>query len=383
MSESRISSPFGRPLQSCIEIPYRDEGNGGGAFYDHLTIQKTTSRHTCFSVPEGMTTDALQSYVKTEAPIALPFGISTSEGKILPPTIREADRVGLLLITGHARETETKRYQSLARRNIHERELLRKAFLQGRPVMGICAGSWQIWSSMGGGVQDVKDHAWRRMPAITSKGNVGYNVPMHRVAIMGASMLAGAITDSQRYVDMHPRGQAQGAKGKQPAAAAPSASAAAPSASAAMTAAPAPLLGLETIHPAVELSVNSVHWRAPDPATLPRGFKGRPMALIAGTAKQDDAIAPQNGTPGTGAYVHPEADTVEVFEQEYGAPILGIQWHPEAYNRDGTITSAQHQSIVTYMAKAGDAFCAKREMVDSFEVQFNDMASHLRKLKLT
>ena len=364
MSGSPISAPFGRPPQSCIEIPYRDEGNGGGAFYDHFTIQKTTRRKTRISIPEGMTTSALQSYVKAGTSLALRFGIKTPEGKRIPPTIREADRVGLLIITGHARKTEEKRPQSLVLRDTHERKLLRRAFLQGRPVMGICAGSWQMWLSMGGRVKVVKEHAWRRMPAITSKGKVGYNVQMHRVAIKSRSMLAGAITDSKRYVDIRQSGQARCAKSKQPA-------------SAATTAAPAPLLGLETIHPAVKLTVNSVHWKAPDLAKLPRGIKGRPV-FIAGTAQQDDAVAPRKRTPNTGAYVHPEADTVEVFEQKYGAPFLGIQWHPEAYNSDGSITSAQHQSIVTYMAKAGDAFCAKREMVDSFEVQFSDMASHLR-----
>ncbi len=364
MAESATFVPFGRPPATYIEIPYRDEGRGGGAFYDHFTIQKTTGRETRLSVPAGMTMSALQSYVKGEAISALPYGEMTAEGKKVPPMITAADRVGLLVITGHARETERKRPQALALRDAHERELLRKAFLQGRPVLGICAGSWQIWSSLGGSLKDVKDHAWERMPAITTKGKVGFNTQMHKVAITASSMLAGALTDSQRYATFHPRALPSAATGKWTAGAS------------------VPLPSLEMIHPAVGLTVNSVHWKAADLASLPRGIHNRPRVSIAGTALQDDTVAPKCKKEGAGVFKHPDEDTVEVFEQEHGAPLLGIQWHPEAYNNDGSDTSAKHRSIVRYMAKAGDAFCAKRVLVDSFDAEFDDMVSRLRKIKV-
>lgn len=358
MAEVAVGTPFGHPPESCIEIPYRDEGNGGGAFYDHYTIQKSTRRHTRISVPAGMTTSSLQEYVKTESKPSLPYGIRTSEGKLIPSTIQAADRVGLLLITGHARETERKRPQALALRDAHERQLLQRAFLQGRPVVGICAGSWQLWSALGGGLLDVKDHAWERMPAITSKGKVGFNTQMHKVGVRALSMVAGALTDSQRFVDAHPRMHVQGPLS-------------------------ARLPKLSTLHPAVQLTVNSVHWKAPNPATLPRGLQKGARVVIAGRSIQDDAIAPKRKKSGTGVFKHPDANTVEVFEQKTGAPLLGIQWHPEAYNRDGTAISGHHRSLLTYMAKAGDAFCAKREMLDTFEDEFEDVVSRLREVKLS
>jgi hypothetical protein len=225
---------------------------------------------------------------------------------------------------------------------------------QGRPILGICAGSWQIWSALGGGFRDVKDHAWERMPAITTRGVIGYNTQMHRVSIPSLSMLAGAVADGRKYTAPSSCGERL-----------------------------TPLPPLGVIHPDVDMVVNSVHWKAPDPASLPQVTEGRRRVFICATAKQDDSIAPKKKESGAGAFKHPEEETVEAFEQVEGAPILGIQWHPEAYNRDGSLASMQQRSIITYMAKAGDAFCAKQKMLASFELDVVDVVKQLKKMTIS
>ena len=51
---------------------------------------------------------------------------------------------------------------------------------------------------------------------------------------------------------------------------------------------------------------------------------------------------------------------VLTFESNMGAPILGIQWHPEGYNGDG---APVHKNLLNYMRLAGDAYAAKRNML--------------------
>ena len=195
-----------------IEISYRDEGNGNGPFYDHYTIQRATFQETVVSLPPQMTTQALVSFIKTGTTHNLWFGPFSEEGKRIPRVSQPTDSVGLLVIPGHARESETKRADMLEIRNLHERLLLRDAFKRGRPVLGICAGSWQIWNVFNAIVQfrikeetadlvfdgttPVKDHAWRQMPTINNDGSIGHNVQMHSVSIPSHSMLAGMATDS-------------------------------------------------------------------------------------------------------------------------------------------------------------------------------------------
>lgn len=361
MAETKASVPLGHPSSSFIEIPYRDEGNGGGAFYDHFTIQEISHRETRISVPQHMTTTALRSYITSGTALKLPFGEDTADGKKVPRLVQETDRMGLLVITGHARETENKRPQILQQRTAHERQLLQRAMNQGRPILGICAGTWQIWTFFGGGLRSVKDHAWERMPAITSRGTIGYNTQMHRVVISASSMLAGAITDFRRYARSKPSVAQDGAG----------------------TSAQRPELKLlDAIHPAVELIVNSVHWQAPDQNIVPRAIGGRSLLMISGKAKRDDHVAPKRSKSVGEAFKSPDSDTVEAVEQEHGAPLLAVQWHPEAYNNDGIENSAQNRSLVTYMVKAGDAFCAKRRMLDSFGDEFEDVLSRLKAIKL-
>lgn len=67
----------------------------------------------------------------------------------------------------------------------------------------------------------------------------------------------------------------------------------------------------------------------------------------------------------------PEDGTVEAVETKYGAPILLVLWHPEAYavqeNRSTVPEdhSRFHQNLIRFMAQAGDACYARRRVVQT------------------
>lgn len=65
----------------------------------------------------------------------------------------------------------------------------------------------------------------------------------------------------------------------------------------------------------------------------------------------------------------PEDNVVEAVEMCHGAPMLLIQWHPEAFNSDDT-DGIYHRNILTYMAKAGDAYYWKQKMLLELKEQF-------------
>jgi len=69
----------------------------------------------------------------------------------------------------------------------------------------------------------------------------------------------------------------------------------------------------------------------------------------------------------------PESATVEAFESSWGAPTVGIQWHPEGYNLDDQklhqrknsqyFKPAEQIRLLRYLAQAGDAYAHKRGMI--------------------
>jgi hypothetical protein len=65
----------------------------------------------------------------------------------------------------------------------------------------------------------------------------------------------------------------------------------------------------------------------------------------------------------------PEDNVIEAVEMCYGAPMLFIQWHPEAFNADDP-DGKYHRNILTYMAKAGDTYYYKQKMLLELKRQF-------------
>jgi len=300
-------------LKSRIVIAYRDEGRGSGPFFDHYALQKATGYETAIALSSEMSTAALLSNTRlvTEA---MPYGISNPAAldKLVPPVTDLKDLSdGLLVIPGRARDTEKKRPEVHKKRAEFQKNLIKDALLRGRPILGICAGSWDIWEYLGGTCKPVTAHCYRAgMPRILSSGLIGFNRQVHRVDIQASTCLASSISRT-------------------------------------------------STKPLIKFPVNSVHWQAPDKITLPEGV------IISAYSVTEPRFTPFNSASA-------DPGTVEAFEKKWGAPVMGIQWHPEAYNhsdKSEKYPDTQH-SFLLYMAKAGDAYASKQKVLEELKKTF-------------
>ncbi len=122
-----------RPVS--IDIPYRADGDGKGAFFDHYTIQKSTGRATRIAVADQQRYSHLGNYINGQ-PYNLPYSqLHPALGKTYPQLLdRDKDELGLLIITGRINAPED------PLRIQYEKSLIKKAQLKGRPVLAICGG---------------------------------------------------------------------------------------------------------------------------------------------------------------------------------------------------------------------------------------------------
>ncbi|KAF2074712.1 hypothetical protein CYY_003988 [Polysphondylium violaceum] len=88
----------------------------------------------------------------------------------------------------------------------------------------------------------------------------------------------------------------------------------------------------DTVEIFEEKSVNSVHWRAINEKHLPNGV-------------EIGAISPHDGVP-------------EAFSSTLGSPLMGVQWHPEAYNANHP-HQAPHRRMIQRMGVCGLAYRAR------------------------
>lgn len=97
--------------------------------------------------------------------------------------------VGLLVIAGRARDAKD------ASRDNLEKKLLSQAAREGRPVIALCGGCWQLWEHFGGKVGAVRDHAYNGgMVRLGEDGRIKHNVPMHLVRVLNPhTFVAGTI----------------------------------------------------------------------------------------------------------------------------------------------------------------------------------------------
>lgn len=197
-------------------------------------------------------------------------------------------------------------------------------------MMGICGGSWVIWEAFGGEITKVTDHSFRSdMPRLLESGKVGNNKQIHRIALQPKARLLEAA------------------------------------------------LAFDESNP-VFFPVNSVHSYAVDAATLPEDLQ------ISAVAKQDDSLAPISAHSEAKEKMKPTENSVEAFESVYGAPILGVQWHPEAYtNSLEEISYSQNQQhLLNYMIQAGQTF-KNRQLVNKELLENKDtVKNRLNKVAL-
>lgn len=301
--------------KSSILISYRDEGRGQGAFYDHYVLQKRTKHPTAIIPPNGMKISDFKSAIRNNVH-GMSFGREdkTLPGKKIPPYLDlNAEQSGLLVIPGRARVTEKNRPQIHKARTGHEQEMIRQARLQGRPTLAICAGSWQLWKGYGGNEVSVNGHNNTRMLRILKSGNVGWNTQIHRIDVRRGSMLAEAMN----YEGLRGAG--------------------------------------------FTIPVNSVHWLAPDPNNVPEEL------TVTAKTRRDNKIAPRGRT---GRQLQPTERSIEAFETKHGAPMFGIQWHPEGYNRnDHGNFALGHINLLKFMAEAGDVYRNKQAVLREFKLK--------------
>jgi gamma-glutamyl-gamma-aminobutyrate hydrolase PuuD len=314
-----------------IAITYRHDREGRGALYDHRSIQAAAK------IPTGLLNRGEYSaHLKTQIErfqYQMKFG-DQLEGTVhkYPPLLSEYSvNYGLVVLPGVS-VTEFNSADYLERKQ-YEFAYIQKARLIGQPVLGICGGCWVIYQQYGGQIVSVADHSYRAgMPRLSdATGKIGNNKQIHRIAIKEDENLLRA---------------ALGLKPK------------------------------ESAFP----PVNSVHSFAPDLKIIPDGL------TITAISVQDDELAPISAktTNQEKEKIKPEANTIEAFESTHGAPVLGVQWHPEAYSGRGEdIPYSENQSsLIKYMALAGQAFLWKRKLLEEFNANFPKIIRTLHQTNL-
>ncbi|HEY4146939.1 gamma-glutamyl-gamma-aminobutyrate hydrolase family protein [Pinirhizobacter sp.] len=307
-----------------ITISHREDAHGAGAFWDHYTIRSTTGRSTEISHHQGVTPtlqapgEQTKGRYKGELPGGRPDS-DTHPGK------------GLLFIPGgnYGLDSETPRNREHVpegsaavrhgRRVSHEKELLKQAKLTGRPVLGICGGSWRVLESYGGSTRGVKPktHQTRIMPYLTTKGVVAKVASEHGVQVQPGTMLSSVFKDD---------------------------------------------------HQLTPDKVNTAHWAVAE-EQRPGRLKG--VTRIGPEKAPLLTVSARGGTPHDPPYLNKPGkvskQSVEAFESRHGAPVMGIQWHPEAYGTGFPATQSQaNKRLLTWMARAGDAYEARRDMTAEF-----------------
>jgi len=293
---------------------HQNDKDAKGIFYDHYVLQRSTQHPTVISIiPEKeYPFSDLTTYVR-QNPYRIEKGTDI-DGKMFPDIhIPGQEGTGLLVIPGRMRAQE---YDE--DRASHEKHLIREALKRGQPILALCAGAWRLWDScrqleaypsyeqeIDEGLQTTEGHVYSRM--------------------MRLSQRTGDIVYN---IDMHK-----------------------------VDIDPQSLLSRVVTNK--KLDVNSVHWKVVDQAKKPKN-----LLISAVSVTQDEGIkVPRLGT------VFSKAGEAEAFENVDGAPILGIQWHPEAYNPSDS-RSDSHLNILKFMAKAGDAYRLKRSLIYELDQLF-------------
>jgi gamma-glutamyl-gamma-aminobutyrate hydrolase PuuD len=290
-----------------VGIALRQCGGGKGAYYDHYTLQLTTQTPTVVLKQETM---KIANFVEQLRQVthSLQYEVSNIEDY---KTSAEATpkEFGLLFIPGVSRKSYER--EDFEVRKQFQSDLIKRAVLEGRPILAICGGCWQLWEEFGGKVKEVKGHSYRAgMPRILdTTGKVGYNKQIHRLNLEADShILCGAMM----------------------------------------------LPSFENQSP----TVNSVHWLAPSDEIVPSFLD------VSAKSVADESIAPKITRDGETRVINPDT-CIEAFESKNGVPIIGVQWHPEAYTKNSpeSYKPRNQISILKYMIESGKSFQLKKKMV--------------------
>lgn len=321
---------------SGIIIPFRPDGAGKGALFDHYVLQRITGKHTCvLAADEQAATKAAQTIRAYIREITFkPPHWQQHQGDLIIPTVTLSQFTAggrLLIVPGKARPRSAAEEQTFAETSALYRAAIRAASTVGMPVLALCAGSWDLWAHFGGVSSPVTDHCYNGgMIRLNDSGAVRHNVQVHCISFQDPAKAAEGVASGAAPVGVV--GVLAGVWARVPGG------------------------------PPADIAVNSVHWLAIDDQ---QGGEWRRHAEVVAWSVGWSTTRP-NGVlhTRTGELMRPQEGSPEAFEQRYGAPMLGLQWHAEAYiDETDAVMKAGHCGTILEVVRAGDAFAARRQLV--------------------
>lgn len=348
----------------------RSCGSGKGSSFDHRTIQHITGEPTALysATTDNPLVKTFQNHYVNNDVFDFPHSDkreNSINGRPFPPVVDDANpQKGTLIIPGKHSKTKISSEQL-----VKESQSIRLALLQGQPIVGICGGAWQLFKQLveqeklqtidknkrwpdlldSSDFLDINHHNYGGgMPRIGAEGYVVCNAPVHELRIEKDSLLASAMTLTSNKFD---------------------------------TETLTTVTDTDIEDGRRRITVNSVHPKVINPKNKPSSVK---ISALSYFNRQDEAgqkglLKPLKTRQGE--LMQPER-CVEAFEIESGAPVLGIQWHPEAYTPlrltkkqfDSTAikdfeerNTASQGALIQYMAKAGEAFRHRRALLTEFQ----------------
>ena len=303
-----------------ITIPFRGEGSGKGAVFDHRTFQQITGRKTLISMPGMISRDIMATTLDKYHDDILVGRDTTPEGRSMPEVVTDdLNHAGLLVLTGRARYTETRRPVEFHARMQHEYTLVQIGCIAGRPIFAVCGGLWALVDALGGRVaglpKKVQEDHTGAMPGLSREGLVTSD----RGRIIGSEMKHDIVVSSTTLM--------------------------------------CALIAAKSLKRAlVFMAVNSVHWA--HVVKVPKGF--RVAAYTAVRPGPFSAHGPQILSP------------IEAIESDRQ---VGTQSHFEAV-AEGQEDSEKHHALINNMAAMGQGFFHHRQRLRDLRAQQSSEAFH-------
>ncbi len=203
-----------------------------------------------------------------------------------------------------------------------ELNLIEQARTLGMPILALCGGSWRLVQNYGGSTVELA--------AIGADGKMlgqGSNDPAR---FRHAGNMNNVKTEFKHPLTMRPDSMLGHATGRTP----------------------LPNTPPQQLAP---MQVNSVHWAVVRTASMgtrnglaPQPFEVVPNNMLTVVAKDPSAL-----------------NTSEAVESQHGAPVIGVQWHPEyQLPQTGSAQTASrlaNLNLIRWMVEAGRAYRAHRD----------------------
>lgn len=338
-----------KPVDSPIGIIHRDDNKGGGSYYDHLTIQTLTNSCTYALCKNDsvLAKNTAESYKSQEVITRkLPKGYPEMQEK-------PSNNYGALFIPGFSPSSKIGNRQAAFKdRNQHSYNAIRYALLRGQPILAVCGGMWELayayhkqskfanknQANKDTDTHDCRDfekllieangHSYRGgMPRITASGRVGHNKDIHTVQLKKNTLLRAAMQPNKHS-------------------------------------------SLPQTIP-----VNSVHRYA-----LNREYLRQTNLKVSALATRSQDLEAANFCPPAPDH----AEAIEPSDDYISAPVLGIQWHPEAYVDNHTDDHARyHSQLIQYMNLAGSAYIKKCRMLNELMQTWGNNFNSINFLRVT